>query len=175
MRAASYISHSKVHAQRDLLKPRRNQNAAVAISTNSVDSIGWSSEACRHVTRPLHHYSSFFVIINTIDRGSLGDLRLQYSYYNIKTLIRLQRNFNIGAMDGTPNCTSLQSLGVFNEYLEQLRYETNFVESNLAQCRKEICLAIWGGRNSDISGIAVRRYITIIRPLSSRLTYINRF
>ncbi|KAM5353124.1 hypothetical protein ACJZ2D_016989 [Fusarium nematophilum] len=58
-------------------------------------------------------------------------------------------------MDGTPNCTSLQSLGDFNEYLEQLRTETNFVESNLTQCQKEICLAIWGGGNPDILGIGI--------------------
>lgn len=46
-------------------------------------------------------------------------------------------------------------MGDFNEYIKQLRTETNFVTSNLTQCREEICFAIWGQGNPDISGIGV--------------------
>lgn len=58
-------------------------------------------------------------------------------------------------MDRTPNCTQLQSMGDFNEYIKQLRTETNFATSNLTQCREDICLTIWGDGNPDISGIGV--------------------
>ncbi|RGP72032.1 hypothetical protein FLONG3_6931 [Fusarium longipes] len=56
-------------------------------------------------------------------------------------------------MSVTPNCTKLSSLDDFNEYIEQLRVETNFDANNLNLCRKDICNVIWGTGNPDISGI----------------------
>jgi hypothetical protein len=50
-------------------------------------------------------------------------------------------------------------MGDFNKYIEQLRTETDFVTSNLTICKKEICIAIWGNGNPDISGIGVRKTI----------------
>ncbi|KAH6888192.1 hypothetical protein B0T10DRAFT_562605 [Thelonectria olida] len=54
-----------------------------------------------------------------------------------------------------PNCTSLQSLHGFDDYLKQLRIETDFTKSNLTYCKQYICVAIWGGGNPDISGIGI--------------------
>jgi hypothetical protein len=75
----------------------------------------------------------------------------------MKTTIRMIEGINIGAMAATPNCTNLLSLGDFNQYIEQLRTETNFNANNLALCRADICNAIWGTGNPDISGIGVRK------------------
>ena len=59
-------------------------------------------------------------------------------------------------MAAIPNCTNLLSLGDFNKYIEHLRTETNFITENLTLCREDICNAIWGTGNPDISGIGVR-------------------
>jgi hypothetical protein len=60
-------------------------------------------------------------------------------------------------MTAAPNCTRLMSLDDFNGYIEQLRTETNFDTNNLTACRNDICNAIWGTGNPDISGIGVRK------------------
>lgn len=53
------------------------------------------------------------------------------------------------------NCSSLESLGDFNECISLLESETHFNETILLQCQREICVAIWGEGNPDISGIGV--------------------
>ncbi|KAL0937210.1 uncharacterized protein CTRU02_206941 [Colletotrichum truncatum] len=53
------------------------------------------------------------------------------------------------------DCSSLESLHGFDNYLRQLRAVTHFNETLLNQCRKTICNAVWGEGNPDISGIGV--------------------
>ncbi|KAF5512499.1 hypothetical protein CGCA056_v012308 [Colletotrichum aenigma] len=54
-----------------------------------------------------------------------------------------------------PNCKSLESLKGFDDYLRQVRNVTQFKQDLLANCSTEICGAIWGESNPDISGIGV--------------------
>ena len=101
--------------------------------------------------------------------------RVHFTYLNrrTKTHIQVREDVNIGAMATTPNCTKLMSLGDFNGYIDQLRTETNFDASNLTLCRDDICNAIWGTGNPDISGIGVRRTLS---PISAdfTLTYLHQ-
>ena len=60
-----------------------------------------------------------------------------------------------------PNCSRLESLADFDEYLYRIRAETSFDESNLALCHREICVAVFGEGNPDISGIGVGTAFTI--------------
>ncbi|KAH6662210.1 hypothetical protein F5X68DRAFT_279913 [Plectosphaerella plurivora] len=53
------------------------------------------------------------------------------------------------------NCTALRSMKGFDEYIELLRNETDFELSRLEPCRSDVCDAVWGGGNPDISGIGV--------------------
>lgn len=54
------------------------------------------------------------------------------------------------------NCTGLDDRqGSFANYLTKVRSATNgdFVEVN--QCKAQVCTALWGDGNPDISGIGV--------------------
>ncbi|KAK2780418.1 hypothetical protein CKAH01_00362 [Colletotrichum kahawae] len=53
------------------------------------------------------------------------------------------------------DCSSLETLEGFDDYLRKLRAATQYNESLLEECGKEICGAIWGQSNPDISGIGV--------------------
>lgn len=53
------------------------------------------------------------------------------------------------------DCSSLGTLEGFDDYLRKLRAATQYNESLLEECGKEICGAIWGQSNPDISGIGV--------------------
>jgi hypothetical protein len=44
----------------------------------------------------------------------------------------------------------------FDEYITSLRSETGFELARLEPCRDEVCVAIWGDGNPDISGMGVR-------------------
>lgn len=55
----------------------------------------------------------------------------------------------------TERCASLKDLNDFNLYFEQLKSATSFNITELDRCKEEICGAIWGDANPDISGIGV--------------------
>lgn len=54
-----------------------------------------------------------------------------------------------------PNCSMLKQLNDFSDYVQALRVETAFNESNLSLCKNEICSCVYGTGNPDISGIGV--------------------
>ena len=56
------------------------------------------------------------------------------------------------------DCSPLDSQkGGFKDYITQLREQTGFNSTYLQFCESEICGAVWGIGNSDVSGIGVRR------------------
>ncbi|KAK1493852.1 hypothetical protein CTAM01_09313 [Colletotrichum tamarilloi] len=55
----------------------------------------------------------------------------------------------------TERCASLKDLNDFNLYIDQLKSATSFNITELDRCKEEICGAIWGDANPDISGIGV--------------------
>lgn len=54
-----------------------------------------------------------------------------------------------------PNCNKLAQLNDFSDYVDALRSETRFNEDRLEYCKDEICIAVYGTGNPDISGIGV--------------------
>lgn len=54
-----------------------------------------------------------------------------------------------------PNCDALAQLDDFSGYVDILRVETEFDETRLEVCKSEICIAVYGTGNPDISGIGV--------------------
>ncbi|KAF9871577.1 hypothetical protein CkaCkLH20_10988 [Colletotrichum karsti] len=52
-------------------------------------------------------------------------------------------------------CSELRLLTKFDTYIIAVKNETNFTRDALEVCKTEICLAIWGETNPDISGIGV--------------------
>lgn len=63
------------------------------------------------------------------------------------------------------DCSNLTSLSDFADYIDTLRSETEFKTAQLQDCRPEICQAVYGTGNPDISGIGV----SIITTLSSKM------
>lgn len=55
----------------------------------------------------------------------------------------------------SPDCALLESLAGFEDYMRQLRAQTNFSESLMLKCQAQICVALFGVGNPDISGIGV--------------------
>ncbi len=53
------------------------------------------------------------------------------------------------------SCSGLRLLGDFDGYITKIRVETNFNDTRLLECQHEICSAIFGDGNADISGIGV--------------------
>ncbi|KAJ4047057.1 hypothetical protein NW756_005132 [Fusarium oxysporum] len=53
------------------------------------------------------------------------------------------------------NCSQWTELNDFSEYIQDLDSETHFNEGILESCKSEICNAIYGTGNTDISGIGV--------------------
>ncbi|RMJ06732.1 hypothetical protein BHE90_010027 [Fusarium euwallaceae] len=54
-----------------------------------------------------------------------------------------------------PNCSMLEQMGNYLEYVDALQSETGFNEDSLSLCKSEICTAVYGTGNPDISGIGV--------------------
>jgi hypothetical protein len=54
-----------------------------------------------------------------------------------------------------PNCNALAQLDDFSDYVDILHDETEFDETRLEVCKNEICIAVYGTGNPDISGIGV--------------------
>ncbi|KAK7436461.1 hypothetical protein CaCOL14_003809 [Colletotrichum acutatum] len=59
------------------------------------------------------------------------------------------------ANNSSPTCAGLDSFRAFDEYVDKLRSETSLNESSLENCRIQICHALWGESNPDISGIGI--------------------
>ena len=55
------------------------------------------------------------------------------------------------------SCSNLTEFNNFIDYIELLRNETDFQQQKILGCKKQICSALWGVGNPDISGIGVRR------------------
>jgi hypothetical protein len=64
--------------------------------------------------------------------------------------------FHIAAVNNSPACALLADQGNFADYVSLLERETRFNATALKACRVEICNAIYGIGNPDISGIGVR-------------------
>jgi len=57
---------------------------------------------------------------------------------------------------GTPvDCSALADMTGFQEYMQLIRNETKFNTTLLGFCQNEICGALWGVGNPDVSGIGV--------------------
>ncbi|UPL01686.1 hypothetical protein LCI18_012620 [Fusarium solani-melongenae] len=54
-----------------------------------------------------------------------------------------------------PNCSALEHMKDSIKYVEALQSETGFNEDSLSLCKSEICTAVYGTGNPDISGIGV--------------------
>ncbi|RSL78908.1 hypothetical protein CEP51_007799 [Fusarium floridanum] len=54
-----------------------------------------------------------------------------------------------------PNCGALAQLDDFSDYVDVLGSQTDFNETSLEVCKNEICIAVYGTGNPDISGIGV--------------------
>ena len=61
-------------------------------------------------------------------------------------------------MTSIPDCSTLADLDAFPEYIELLRNETAFNPPLLAYCQSDICSALWGIGNPDVSGVGVRTF-----------------
>lgn len=55
----------------------------------------------------------------------------------------------------SPTCSRLEQLNDFGDYIDTLKSETQFGAAKLRTCKAEICNAIYGNGNPDISGIGV--------------------
>lgn len=53
------------------------------------------------------------------------------------------------------NCSTLTSVRGFQDYIQIVRNETSFNQTLLRFCQDEICGALWGVGNPDVSGIGV--------------------
>ncbi|KAI8672259.1 hypothetical protein NCS56_00688500 [Fusarium sp. Ph1] len=69
-----------------------------------------------------------------------------------------------------PNCNALAQLDDFSGYVDLLRDETEFDETRLEVCKNEICIAVYGTGNPDISGIGVATAYILEFALSALLS-----
>lgn len=53
------------------------------------------------------------------------------------------------------NCSALTSRSSFASYVQAINSTTQFNETLLTACQSNICNALWGDGNADISGIGV--------------------
>ena len=60
------------------------------------------------------------------------------------------------------NCGSLVSKTSFPNYIASIRNATAGNFTLVDQCKAQICNALWGSGNSDISGVGVRRYSSLV-------------
>jgi hypothetical protein len=68
-----------------------------------------------------------------------------------------------------PNCSNLKFLDYFDGYIAQVRLETDCSTTLLLECQDEICSAIWGEGNPDISGIGVSSPVPAGNPKYSAI------
>lgn len=60
------------------------------------------------------------------------------------------------------NCNSLASRTSFSSYVASIRNATADDFALVGQCKAEICNALWGSGNPDISGVGVRNYSSFV-------------
>ena len=66
--------------------------------------------------------------------------------------------FNLMANTKLVNCSGLASKESFPSYIAEIRNATANNIPLVDQCKKEVCGALWGSGNPDISGSGVRQY-----------------
>lgn len=59
------------------------------------------------------------------------------------------------------DCSTLTQRESFPGYIAKVRNATNGNFTLVEQCKTEVCNALWGSGNPDISGIGVSNAITI--------------
>jgi hypothetical protein len=59
-------------------------------------------------------------------------------------------------MNSTIDCSVLGSRHGFSDYIATLNATTGGNSSAIRECKAEICAALWGTGNPDISGVGVR-------------------
>lgn len=64
-------------------------------------------------------------------------------------------------MSSRLNCSSFATRNDFDAYVTLLLQASNNDIPLLSQCKPEICAALWGQGNSDISGIGVSMLFSI--------------
>lgn len=57
--------------------------------------------------------------------------------------------------NSTLNCSALAEMGGFEEYMKLIHNITDFNIQKLGICQREICSALFGVGNPDVSGIGV--------------------
>lgn len=65
------------------------------------------------------------------------------------------------------NCGSLESRTSFPKYIASIRNATADNFTLVSQCRAEICNALWGSGNPDISGVGVRTQPSFVEQNSA--------
>lgn len=71
-------------------------------------------------------------------------------------LFQQQKLENLTMSVAEKGCSQWKDLNDFSEYVESLHSKTRFNKAILELCHREICNAIYGTGNPDISGIGVR-------------------
>lgn len=60
------------------------------------------------------------------------------------------------------NCTALATRSSFPVYIQALRDQSTNNFTLLSVCKPEVCNALWGTGNADISGIGVRLSYSVL-------------
>ena len=71
--------------------------------------------------------------------------------------IIIQNSYSSMANDTIVNCSDLVSRTSFHNYIATIRNVTGNSFALVDQCKAEICNALWGSGNPDISGIGVSK------------------
>jgi hypothetical protein len=69
------------------------------------------------------------------------------------------------AQNNTIDCSSLATRTQFNTYARLLLNATNGTLESLYPCRNDVCSALWGEGNSDISGVGVGELCHLTSPI----------
>jgi len=75
----------------------------------------------------------------------------------------------------TANCSLLISRTDFTSYVQELNSTTDFNLTLLESCKGDICNALWGDGNADISGIGVCITFNPLRRLETYLRIDGRW
>ena len=70
----------------------------------------------------------------------------------------MNNTMNNTTLTGFANCSLLVTRTSFAEYVQELNTTTAFDINLLESCKSDICNALWGDGNADISGIGARPY-----------------
>lgn len=78
---------------------------------------------------------------------------------DLKVLILFSTITNDRTAMASANCSLLVSRTDFASYVQELNATTGFNVTLLEACQSDICNALWGDGNADISGIGVSTHI----------------